>query len=163
MSSLDIVSEQFQMPIATGFEKLAQVTMALGISARGLIRCVNETRSLGDTELTRQVARIWDAQGKSADSKYELRGHEHVIECAIFAPISSYPYLADMSQTPKLVLTSSDVADIVPENQCRTSKVCCDWVKRQNSAFVVGARWPAIQNLGKFYRPAPSLIHLDRT
>jgi hypothetical protein len=150
MSCLDIAFEQSQMRIVTGFEKLAQVMMALGISVLELIRCVNNSHSLGDSELTWQVARIWDAHGKGAESKYELRGHEHVIECAIFAPISSYPYLADMSQTPKLVLTSSDAADIIPENQCRTSKVCCDWVKRQNSAFVVGARWPTVQDPGRF-------------
>src|SRR5271154_3584779 len=44
----------------------------------------------------------------------------------------------------------SDAADIIPENQCRTSKVCCDWVERQNSAFVVSARRPTVQNPGKF-------------
>jgi platelet-activating factor acetylhydrolase IB subunit alpha len=26
----------------------------------------------------------------------EFRGHEHVIECAIFAPINSYPYLQEL-------------------------------------------------------------------
>jgi hypothetical protein len=55
------------------------------------------------TVLKQQVARLWDAQSKNTEYKYELRGHEHVIECAVFAPVSAYPLLSDMAQTPKLV------------------------------------------------------------
>ena len=150
------------MPIATGFEKLAQVTMVLGISARGLIRCVNETRSLGVPELTWQVARIWDAQGKSADSKYELRGHEHVIECAIFAPISSYPYLADMSQTPKLVLTSSDVADISQKTSVEQARFVATGSRDKTVRLWLAQGGQPFKILVKL-SSATLLIHLDRT
>jgi platelet-activating factor acetylhydrolase IB subunit alpha len=26
----------------------------------------------------------------------EFRGHEHVLECAIFAPVNSYPYIQEL-------------------------------------------------------------------
>ena len=150
MSCQGIASELSRMRMRTGFEKSPLATTVLGTSAQELIRCVARNLFYGVFELTAQVARIWDAQGKSTDSRYELRGHEHVIECAIFAPVSAYPYLADMSQTPKLVSTSSDAANIIPENQCRTRTICCDRFKRQNRSFVVGAGWSTVQDLGKF-------------
>ncbi|KAG2192369.1 putative platelet-activating factor acetylhydrolase ib alpha subunit [Mucor mucedo] len=41
-----------------------------------------------------QTARLWDIQ--TGESKMEFRGHEHVLECAIFAPINSYPYIQEL-------------------------------------------------------------------
>lgn len=26
----------------------------------------------------------------------EFRGHEHVLECAIFAPVNAYPYIQEL-------------------------------------------------------------------
>ena len=36
-----------------------------------------------------QTVRIWDAQ--TGEVRHELRGHEHVVECVAFAPVSAYP------------------------------------------------------------------------
>ncbi|KAG1441683.1 hypothetical protein G6F56_011369 [Rhizopus delemar] len=41
-----------------------------------------------------QTARLWDIQ--TGESKMEFRGHEHVLECAIFAPIDSYPFIQEL-------------------------------------------------------------------
>ncbi|KAG8932142.1 protein with putative role during mitosis [Tulasnella sp. 419] len=42
-----------------------------------------------------QTARIWDAQ--SGETKLELLGHEHILEVAIFAPVSAYPYIRELA------------------------------------------------------------------
>lgn len=42
----------------------------------------------------KQTARLWDVQ--TGESKMEFRGHEHVLECAIFAPINSYQYIQEL-------------------------------------------------------------------
>ncbi|CAO3608685.1 unnamed protein product [Cunninghamella blakesleeana] len=41
-----------------------------------------------------QTARLWDIQGN--ESKMEFRGHDHVVEWAIFAPINSYPAIQEL-------------------------------------------------------------------
>ncbi|CEI94844.1 Putative Nuclear distribution protein PAC1 [Rhizopus microsporus] len=41
-----------------------------------------------------QTARLWDIQ--TGESKMEFRGHEHVLECAIFAPTNSYQYIQEL-------------------------------------------------------------------
>ncbi len=50
---------------------------------------------------TDQTARIWELS--TGETKVELRGHEHVVEVAIFAPVSSYPALRELAGliTPK--------------------------------------------------------------
>lgn len=40
-----------------------------------------------------QTARVWDIQ--KGDSKMEFRGHEHVVECVIFLPVVSYPFISE--------------------------------------------------------------------
>ncbi|KAI7861829.1 putative platelet-activating factor acetylhydrolase ib alpha subunit [Spinellus fusiger] len=35
-----------------------------------------------------QTARLWDTQ--SGETKVDIRGHEHVVECAVFAPLNAY-------------------------------------------------------------------------
>ncbi|CAK9784125.1 dynein regulator [Cutaneotrichosporon oleaginosum] len=45
-----------------------------------------------------QTARVWDLA--SGETKAELRGHEHVVECAVFAPIASYPAIRELSGLP---------------------------------------------------------------
>lgn len=42
-----------------------------------------------------QTARIWDTN--RGDSKTELRGHDHVVEVAVFAPIASYPAIRELA------------------------------------------------------------------
>lgn len=41
-----------------------------------------------------QTARIWD--GQSGETKVELRGHEHVVEVAVFAPVAAYPAIREL-------------------------------------------------------------------
>jgi hypothetical protein len=41
-----------------------------------------------------QTARIWD--GQSGETKMELRGHEHVVEVAVFAPVAAYPAIREL-------------------------------------------------------------------
>ncbi|KAI8391603.1 dynein regulator [Radiomyces spectabilis] len=41
-----------------------------------------------------QTARLWDTQ--TGEGKMEFRGHDHVVECAIFAPINAYPYIQEL-------------------------------------------------------------------
>ncbi|KAI8993125.1 dynein regulator [Pilobolus umbonatus] len=38
-----------------------------------------------------QTARVWDVQ--KGETKMEMRGHDHVVECAIFLPVLSYPFV----------------------------------------------------------------------
>ncbi|SCZ96877.1 BZ3500_MvSof-1268-A1-R1_Chr4-1g06810 [Microbotryum saponariae] len=42
-----------------------------------------------------QTSRIWDAQ--TGETKTELRGHDHVIEVAVFAPIAAYPAIRELA------------------------------------------------------------------
>lgn len=42
-----------------------------------------------------QTARVWDFA--SGDTKAELRGHEHVVECAVFAPANSYAAIRELT------------------------------------------------------------------
>ena len=46
-----------------------------------------------------QTARLWDAS--SGDVKATFLGHEHTIECCIFAPSVSYPHLATLAGLKK--------------------------------------------------------------
>jgi platelet-activating factor acetylhydrolase IB subunit alpha len=48
--------------------------------------------------LTGQTARVWDLA--SGETKAELRGHEHVVECAVFAPVVSYAAIRELSGLP---------------------------------------------------------------
>lgn len=38
-----------------------------------------------------QTARVWDIQ--KGETKMDFRGHDHVVECAIFLPVISYPFI----------------------------------------------------------------------
>ncbi|ODO05217.1 nuclear distribution protein PAC1 [Cryptococcus wingfieldii CBS 7118] len=42
-----------------------------------------------------QTSRIWDFS--TGETKMELRGHEHVVECAVFAPVNSYPAIRELA------------------------------------------------------------------
>lgn len=33
----------------------------------------------------------------NGETKADLRGHEHVVECAVFAPVSSYPMIRELA------------------------------------------------------------------
>jgi WD40 repeat protein len=41
-----------------------------------------------------QTARLWDVS--TGETKMEFRGHDHVIECAIFVPVNAYPYIREL-------------------------------------------------------------------
>ncbi|WVN90828.1 nuclear distribution protein PAC1 [Cryptococcus depauperatus CBS 7841] len=42
-----------------------------------------------------QTSRIWDFS--TGETKMELRGHEHVVECAVFAPVKCYPAIRELA------------------------------------------------------------------
>lgn len=42
-----------------------------------------------------QTARTWDPM--TGESRNELRGHEHVVEVAVFAPVTAYPALFELA------------------------------------------------------------------
>lgn len=42
-----------------------------------------------------QTARVWDFS--TGETKSELRGHEHVVECAAFAPVNSYASIRELT------------------------------------------------------------------
>ena len=44
---------------------------------------------------TDQTARIWELS--TGETKVELRGHQHVVETAIFAPLSAYPAIRELT------------------------------------------------------------------
>lgn len=46
-----------------------------------------------------QTARIWDPS--NGEPKAALTGHEHVVECAIFAPPAAYPYISALAGLKK--------------------------------------------------------------
>ncbi|KAF9570894.1 protein with putative role during mitosis [Mortierella alpina] len=41
-----------------------------------------------------QTSRVWDVA--SGECKSEFRGHDNVVECAAFAPITSYPFIKEL-------------------------------------------------------------------
>ncbi|KAF8536912.1 nuclear distribution protein PAC1 [Trichophaea hybrida] len=53
-------------------------------------------------------ARLWDAS--TAEHKATFMGHDHVIECGVFAPPATYPYLAQLAgiKKPPPVTSSSE-------------------------------------------------------
>ena len=56
----------------------------------------SELDPLHETSLTfPQTSRVWDIG--SGETKMELRGHEHVVECAVFAPVIAYPAIRELA------------------------------------------------------------------
>lgn len=55
--------------------------------------------SIQEGELIRlvslQTSRIWD--GQTGETKSEFRGHDNVVEVAVFAPVASYPALRELA------------------------------------------------------------------
>jgi len=45
-----------------------------------------------------KTSRIWDLS--NGETKMELRGHEHVVECAVFAPVIAYPAIRELAGLP---------------------------------------------------------------
>ncbi|UOH80908.1 nuclear distribution protein PAC1 [Cryptococcus neoformans] len=41
------------------------------------------------------TSRVWDFS--TGETKMELRGHEHVVECAVFAPVNAYPAIRELA------------------------------------------------------------------
>lgn len=67
--------------------------MADGSSAPLATRSADATSLVG--ELTSQTARIWEFA--NGETKIELRGHEHVVECAAFAPLAAYAPIRELT------------------------------------------------------------------
>ena len=42
-----------------------------------------------------QTARLWDA--KSGEAKAELRGHDHFVLVGVFAPVSAYAAIKELT------------------------------------------------------------------
>jgi platelet-activating factor acetylhydrolase IB subunit alpha len=51
-----------------------------------------------------QSSRIWDFS--SGETKMDLRGHEHVVECVTFAPVISYPAIRELAGIKVRLLSS---------------------------------------------------------
>ncbi|KFY56272.1 hypothetical protein V496_06717 [Pseudogymnoascus sp. VKM F-4515 (FW-2607)] len=60
-----------------------------------------------------RTVRLWNVSGSVAENKLTLFGHENFIECCVFAPPSSYQYLATLAglqKPPPLTSTSEFMA-----------------------------------------------------
>lgn len=47
------------------------------------------------SSLISQTARMWDA--KSGETKAELRGHDHFVLVGVFAPVSAYAAIKELT------------------------------------------------------------------
>lgn len=73
--------------------------MASGYCVKTLVGHLEWVRSVSPSEDGKllascsndQTARIWDVQ--KGETKMDFRGHDHVVECAIFLPVVSYPFI----------------------------------------------------------------------
>jgi len=65
--------------------------------ARQLLKRPSEPGSTAYASITEvsQTSRIWDLT--NGETKMEFRGHEHVVECAVFAPIIAYPAIRELA------------------------------------------------------------------
>jgi len=85
---------------------------------RWLVSCSNDQVSPAASffqvqeKLTMQTSRIWDFA--SGETKMELRGHDHVVECAVFAPIIAYPAIRELAgiQVRLFILFLASVAEV---------------------------------------------------
>lgn len=41
-----------------------------------------------------QTSRVWDSS--NGECKMDFRGHDHVVECAIFAPVNAYSFIREL-------------------------------------------------------------------
>jgi WD40 repeat protein len=57
-----------------------------------------------------ETSRVWDSA--SGETKMELRGHEHVVECAVFAPVVSYVAIRELTGLAVSPSIKAPVADI---------------------------------------------------
>ncbi|KAI9256790.1 putative platelet-activating factor acetylhydrolase ib alpha subunit [Helicostylum pulchrum] len=75
--------------------------MASGYCVKTLVGHLEWVRNVSPSEDGRllvscsndQTARIWDVQ--KGDTKMDFRGHDHVVECVIFLPVVSYPFVLE--------------------------------------------------------------------
>lgn len=73
--------------------------MASGYCVKTLVGHLEWVRDVSPSEDGRllvscsndQTARVWDIQ--KGETKMDFRGHDHVVECVIFLPVSSYPFV----------------------------------------------------------------------
>lgn len=77
---------------------------------------------------------MWDAQ--SGETKAELRGHEHVVEVAIFAPASAHAAIRELAGIAVRTASNFDTARTdsrVVGTDCEgrevgsCNKLRCDW------------------------------------
>ncbi len=80
------------------------------------VRC-SEDGKLAVTASNDQMVRVWDISSSGETKVVELRGHDHVVECAIFVPTTAYTTLKE------LVGTKLDVGTRKKRIEC-----CCEYV-----------------------------------
>lgn len=75
--------------------------MASGYCVKTLVGHLEWVRNVSPSEDGRllvscsndQTARLWDVQ--KGETKMDFRGHDHVVECVIFLPVVSYPFVLE--------------------------------------------------------------------
>lgn len=70
-----------------------------------------------------QTVRLWDVSGSRGENKLTLFGHENFIECCVFAPPSSYQYLASLAGLQKPPPTSSTSEFMATGSRDKTIKL----------------------------------------
>ncbi|KAH9207651.1 WD40-repeat-containing domain protein [Leptodontidium sp. 2 PMI_412] len=74
-----------------------------------------------------QTVRLWNISGSQSENKLTMFGHENFIDCCIFAPPSSYQYLASLAGLQKPPPTSSTSEFMTTGSRDKTIKL---WDKR---------------------------------
>ncbi|KAI8637199.1 Lissencephaly-1-like protein B [Parasitella parasitica] len=99
VSSVAVIPEKDIIVSASRDKTIKLWEMASGYCVKTLIGHLDWVRSVSPSEdglllvscSNDQTARVWDIQ--KGETKMEFRGHEHVVECAIFLPVISYPFV----------------------------------------------------------------------
>lgn len=71
-----------------------------------------------------QTARLWDPL--TGEMKMEFRGHDHIIEIAVFAPVVAYPAIRELAGLPvrtRLPIKSSKLLTI-PTGKRQVHQAC---------------------------------------
>lgn len=87
------------------FRGRAVARQRLERSGKWLFRRQTTNYSRRQTANNKQTSRVWDFS--TGETKMELRGHEHVVECAVFAPVNAYPAIRELAGLKVSLLTCS--------------------------------------------------------
>lgn len=66
-----------------------------GLSAARTTRWVRRLLTCRWELSYKQTSRVWDLM--NGETKMDFRGHEHVVECAVFAPVVAYPSIRELA------------------------------------------------------------------